>query len=262
MARTVLQIVPRVPGGIDGVGDYALTISRKLRDEFGCETTFAAFDAASAENVTGFDVVPLETLPDDLAPKFDNILLHYVNYGFQNRGVPFRLMSILRTLRKQHRGKFVTIFHEIYASGAPWQSAFWLRPLQIHLAKRVAQLSDSCIVSSDNSLRDVKRLVPGARVELHPVLALDEALDSPFEIDHLTPEQAALDQEALDVLRGRLALLPELQQQVLRLRFAEGLSCAQIAARLGKSEGAVRTMLSRTLQLLRSIYREREVSQS
>lgn len=88
----------------------------------------------------------------------------------------------------------------------------------------------------------------------HPVIALDEALDSPFEIDYLTPEQVALDQEALDVLRGRLALLPELQQQVLRLRFADGLRTREIAERLEKSDGAIRALLLRTLNLLRQLY--------
>jgi RNA polymerase sigma-70 factor (ECF subfamily) len=90
------------------------------------------------------------------------------------------------------------------------------------------------------------------------VVALDEALDSPFEIDHLTPEQAALDQEALDVLRGRLALLPELQQQVLRLRFADGLRTREIAERLKKSDGAIRSLLLRSLNLLRHLYTHEE----
>src|SRR5207244_1898926 len=37
------------------------------------------------------------------------------------------------------------------------------------LAKSIAELSDSCIVSSDNFRRELKRLVPDASVELHPV---------------------------------------------------------------------------------------------
>lgn len=92
----------------------------------------------------------------------------------------------------------------------------------------------------------------------HPILALDEALDSLCEIDHLTPEQAALDHESLDVLRGRLALLPELQQQVLRLRFADGLRTKEIAEQLKKSDGAVRSLLLRSLNFLRHLYAHEE----
>jgi RNA polymerase sigma factor (sigma-70 family) len=92
----------------------------------------------------------------------------------------------------------------------------------------------------------------------HPAVALDEALDSPFEVDHLTPEQAALDQEDIDILRARLALLPELQQQVLRLRFADGLRTREIAERLKKSDGAIRSLLLRSLNLLRQLYTHEE----
>ena len=92
----------------------------------------------------------------------------------------------------------------------------------------------------------------------HPAVALDEALDSPFEVDHLTPEQAALDQEDIDVLRARLALLPELQQQVLQLRFADGLRTKEIAERLKKSDGAIRSLLLRALNLLRQLYTHEE----
>src|SRR5215510_1236833 len=90
---TLLQIVPKSPGGLDGVGDYALGIARKLREKFRCDTVFAAFNAKSSEVPGGFKLVPLSSLPED-ASKYDRILLHYVNYGFQKRGVPFRLLSI------------------------------------------------------------------------------------------------------------------------------------------------------------------------
>lgn len=92
----------------------------------------------------------------------------------------------------------------------------------------------------------------------HPAVALDEALDSPFEVDPLTPEQAALDQEDIDTLRTRLALLPELQQQVLQLRFGDGLRTKEIAERLKKSDGAIRSLLLRSLDLLRKLYTHEE----
>jgi hypothetical protein len=164
----LLQIVPKVPGGLDGVGDYALTIARKLREKFGCETVFASFGADSNETPGAFGLVPLDRLPDD-AMKYDRVLLHYVNYGFQKRGVPFRLLSILRALRQHHRGRFVTVFHELYASGPPWTSAFWLQPFQKNLARSVANLSDACIASSDHIRRELRRMAPHAEIELHPV---------------------------------------------------------------------------------------------
>src|SRR6202022_976092 len=190
---TILQIVPKVPGGIDGVGDYALTIAKKLREKFECDTLFATFKTSSAENTGGFDVVSLDRLLDQSSRKYDHVLLHYVNYGFQKRGIPFRLLSILHELRRQHHGKLVTIFHELYASGPPWTSAFWLQSLQIHLAKSVGRLSDACIVSSDNFRSELKRIVPTAHVELHPVPSgLGEPSLSPDHIADRDPHQWAI----------------------------------------------------------------------
>src|SRR5207244_7950676 len=137
-------------------------------EKVGCDTVFAAFKTSSDEKADGYEVLSLDRLLDEPFRDFDHVLLHYVNYGFQKRGVPFRLLSILRALRRQHRNKLVTIFHELYASGPPWTSAFWLRPVQIHLAKSVACLSDECIVSSDNFFSELKRMVPDVRVQLHP----------------------------------------------------------------------------------------------
>ena len=59
-------------------------------------------------------------------------------------------------------------------------------------------------------------------------------------------------------LRSHLALLPQIQQEVLRLRFAEDLRCSEIAKRLQKSDGAIRIMLSRVLNVLRTIYANSE----
>jgi RNA polymerase sigma-70 factor, ECF subfamily len=99
------------------------------------------------------------------------------------------------------------------------------------------------------------------RTNRHPAFPLEAHVETLYDDERLAPEQAALRQEELEQLQKHLAALSTDQQEILRLRFAEGLPCAEIAARMRKSEGAIRTMLSRTVHLLRSIYREREVSQ-
>jgi len=76
-----------------------------------------------------------------------------------------------------------------------------------------------------------------------------------LEIDAaLAPDQVVLRQEEQDHLLGAIQQLPPLQQEVLRLRFVAGLHTAEIASLLGKREVAVRKLLSRTLNLLRSRY--------
>jgi RNA polymerase sigma-70 factor (subfamily 1) len=50
-----------------------------------------------------------------------------------------------------------------------------------------------------------------------------------------------------------LASLPEDQREALRLRYVEGLPSKEIAERLGKTDGAVRVMLTRSLGRLQQI---------
>ena len=98
------------------------------------------------------------------------------------------------------------------------------------------------------------------RTSRHPAFPLEAQVETLYD-ERLAPDQAALHQEEVAQLQKHLAALSTDQQELLRLRFAEELPWAQVASRLRKSEAAVRTMCSRTLHLLRSIYKEREVSQ-
>jgi RNA polymerase sigma factor (sigma-70 family) len=95
------------------------------------------------------------------------------------------------------------------------------------------------------------------RASRHPSVALDEIAETAYTDDDLDPEAQAQQHETLRDLQAALRKLSPAQQQVLSLRFADGLPCAEIANRLGKQEAAVRMLLSRTLNLLRSLYADR-----
>ena len=58
-------------------------------------------------------------------------------------------------------------------------------------------------------------------------------------------------------LYTHLQNLPAHQQEILRLRFGQDLSCSEIATALRKKENVVRVTLSRSLNLLRKMYRRR-----
>ncbi len=90
----------------------------------------------------------------------------------------------------------------------------------------------------------------------YPQIPLAHAAESVDEDESAMPEQRALQEEEYMRLRARLKNLSQLQQEVLRLRFTENLRCAAIAARIGKSEVAVRILLSRTLNQLRNTYED------
>jgi RNA polymerase sigma-70 factor (ECF subfamily) len=71
-----------------------------------------------------------------------------------------------------------------------------------------------------------------------------------------TPSEAfSRDQKQLRMLAA-LDTLPEEQREAIRLRYLVGLSSKEIAERLGKSDGAVRVMLSRGLGRLQAMMAE------
>jgi RNA polymerase sigma factor (sigma-70 family) len=99
------------------------------------------------------------------------------------------------------------------------------------------------------------------RAVKRPTVVLNEILDTPFDITQSSPEQAALHAEELELLRARLARIPELQRTVLHLRFGRGLPTKEIALLLNKSDEAVRALLVRSLTSLRRLYTPHEEDQ-
>ena len=87
-----------------------------------------------------------------------------------------------------------------------------------------------------------------------PAVPLETATTTLYEDDQRGPEQVAVRHEEQVLLRTSFSALPTIQQEILLLRFADGLRCTEIASRMNKSEGAVRTLLSRSLNVLRGLY--------
>lgn len=92
------------------------------------------------------------------------------------------------------------------------------------------------------------------QVARRPLVELDEALEAFCAEEHHTPEQIALRNEDRVQLRAHLSRLSVLQQEILHLRFADGLQTKEIARILHRSDNVVRVLLSRSLHSLRSIY--------
>lgn len=96
----------------------------------------------------------------------------------------------------------------------------------------------------------------------HPNVPLLDVEEMLYEREEHEPEQVILRQEEYAQLYRTIKELPEAQREVLQLRFGHGLSCAEIAQALSKSENAVRMMLHRSLKLVRSIYARRRAGRS
>ena len=143
---SAVQIVPSVSGEAGGVGGFACALASA-----GVGELIAADRAAFAGT--------LRSLGDAAT------LLHYANYGYAPRGCPVWLVEALEGAP----GRLVTLFHEVYATGPPWRSSFWLSSLQRRLAARLVRRSAAVVTSLTLYRELIRRLAPGRDVLVLPV---------------------------------------------------------------------------------------------
>lgn len=96
------------------------------------------------------------------------------------------------------------------------------------------------------------------RQQRRPIVSLERVVETLYETDEYSPEQVALRREEHALLWDHLAELTKQQQTILHLKFGQKLRSAEIARQLNKSEGAINSLLSRTLKQLRNLYRSRK----
>lgn len=213
-------IVPRLLPAIDGVGDYALNLANQLRQEFGIKTHFIVGDPnwTGEIQIEGFPITKvsvcsatnlLSLLPSDRPA---SVLLHYVGYGYAKRGCPSWLVDGLQFWRtaSTHR-LLITMFHELYASGSPWTSAFWLSSLQRNLAARLAQLSDRCLTSKQHYAEILSELSQGKQTQI-PTLPVFSNIGEPDQVPPLAKRH-----QRLVVFGGRSKRLRVYQKSLAEL---------------------------------------------
>lgn len=146
------------PGQHGGVYDFAC----KLQEAIGKTRARLVHlsEAAAATWVTD---------PDDI------VILQFSGYGFQKRGAPLWLLRDLERRRRQFRSLGI-FFHELYAFGPPWSSSFWLSPVQRHIARRLAEMSDFWMTSREGS---AKWLLSHAGDKPHAVLPVFSTIGEP-----------------------------------------------------------------------------------
>ncbi|MCS7070291.1 MAG: sigma-70 family RNA polymerase sigma factor [Anaerolinea sp.] len=81
------------------------------------------------------------------------------------------------------------------------------------------------------------------------IIPLDEFVAASLKSE--APDRQAEDKEEREALLAAIRRLPEERQQLLLLKFVEGLSNAEIGMIMGRTEGAIKSLYHRTLLALR-----------
>lgn len=166
-SRTLIQVV--APGS-GGVRDY-LECLRGQWKSTGIESHVIAMSESDARQQSLADrlrrVVEAEGRPCSL-------ILHFSGYGFQKRGLCFWLSREIENSRRVlgHQMRLVTMFHELFASGPPWRSAFWLSSMQAWIARRIARASDALWTNTELHARWLRQQVAASvPIEVQPVFS-------------------------------------------------------------------------------------------
>jgi hypothetical protein len=168
----VIHVAPELPPTVGGVADYTAILSRRLVEVSDgavdpvlvhagkdptdtIEVEFPIVDQ-SGEQSAGALANTVRRLANE-ANEAAAVLLEYSGYGYAKRGAPLWLARGLRRVCEEEEILLVTMFHELYATGPPWTSAFWVSPLQRFVASRIAKMSGGIVANRSSAVRWLQR---------------------------------------------------------------------------------------------------------
>lgn len=137
--------------------------------------------ACRLKETIGQDAVRLAHLSKDNAADWvvgsdDSVVLQLSGYGFEKRGAPLWLLREIGKRRSNIKALGV-FFHELYAFGPPWSSSFWLSPVQRHIARRLAEMSDFWMTSREGSAQWLRKYASDKPHAVLPVFSSVGELD-------------------------------------------------------------------------------------
>ena len=129
-------IIPDIQGGVQ---DFASILQVEMGPDM------VDLVPLSVSNVTSWKIQP-----------GDSVFLQMSGYGFSKRGTALWLLREMEKRRHEIKS-FGVFFHELYAFGPPWKSAFWVSPIQRHVVRRLTELSDFWMTNREGSAQWLRR---------------------------------------------------------------------------------------------------------
>jgi RNA polymerase sigma-70 factor (ECF subfamily) len=117
----------------------------------------------------------------------------------------------------------------------------------------LCHLAEQCVIDAHRHFTASKRAAGRELPGNVPAGEGSQDLIALLAASMTTPTQAAVRDEREIRLRTAIATLPEEHREALRLRYVEGLSTKEVAARLKKSDVATRVLLTRLIHRLQEL---------
>lgn len=117
----------------------------------------------------------------------------------------------------------------------------------------LCQIAEYRLVDAHRRFFDTEKRAANREVALDAPATQSRAFIDFLVASMTTPSQAFSRNEREIALYTALEALPEECRDALRMRYVEGLASKEIAERMNKSDGAVRVLLTRSVQKLQQI---------
>jgi hypothetical protein len=154
----LIQVVAQLKPERCGVSDHAILLAQELDAAFGIRTAFAILnsDEPCDSPFPRVYCAPSQLLETCVSLSEDQpsaILVHYSGYGYSADGAPFALAKAIERVRGSGQFRIGAYFHELFATGMPWRSAFWHSHSQRQVVRRLAKECDLIVTSSSWHLK-------------------------------------------------------------------------------------------------------------
>ncbi|MDR3754505.1 MAG: hypothetical protein P4K78_11830 [Terracidiphilus sp.] len=153
--RRLIQVVPRLQPTRCGVSDHALALASELRTSYGIDSVFVVLNSDERCDLpySVTHCAPHQLLNSCVAFSGSQpaaILVHLSGYGYSADGAPTLLAEALEKVKADGRFRVAVFFHELFATGMPWKSAFWYSQRQKRAVRRIAEACDLRVTNARN----------------------------------------------------------------------------------------------------------------
>jgi hypothetical protein len=193
----LIQVVARLTPERCGVSDHAILLAQELDAAFGIRTAFAVLNS---DEPCDSPFPRVYCAPSQLHEACSSlsedqpgaILVHYSGYGYSADGAPFALAKAIERVRGSGQFRIGTYFHELFATGMPWRSAFWHSHSQRQVVRRLAKECDLIVTSSSRHLKWLEREAIQGGMALVRLLPMFSNVGESLEIPLMRARQRAM----------------------------------------------------------------------